>query len=83
MPVNSNSLMPEIKPRQPGFNPYVHYGMSTRRGVKFAAKKEYADKIMELWFKKGLVKSTGTMFSVEPGLIVPTDSKTASVEALL
>ncbi len=50
-----SDILPEIERRPKGFNAYDHYQVRTRRGVKHAAKKEWADRVVEHLVGKGLL----------------------------
>lgn len=51
------NLLPLIEPRKPGFNPYTHYGVQTRRGVKVKAKTEWAQKVVDHWKSMNMIGS--------------------------
>jgi hypothetical protein len=60
-------MLPAILPRAPGFNAYTHFGVRTRRGVKAAAKLDWAARVLDYWVDNEYVGANANVRSVISG----------------
>jgi hypothetical protein len=51
--IDKATMLPLILPRAPNWNGYAHYGVNTRRGLKQAAKGDWATQVIAHWIGVG------------------------------
>ena len=57
--VDTSFMLPTIAPRTPNWDGYAHYHVQTRRGLKNAAKNDWADRVVAHWQAGGFLGQIG------------------------